>query len=161
MTRSRFLHGAAALAGAGALGAAAGCTPDEPGGAPAPEETTSPGPDVGPVPEDACPRVERMAPVTGPGITTRFRMEATDLGAPALTPDGRILFIFGDTFEEAVVGGGFWRSPVGLYADPDAPLDDGIRWTGAVGGEIAEQLVPYEHDDAPVSTILPASITRI
>ena len=161
MTRSRFLHGAAALTGAGALGAAAGCTPDEPGGAPAPEKTTSQGPDFGPVTEDACPRVERMAPITGPGITTRFRMEATDLGAPALTPDGRILFIFGDTFEEAVVGGGFWRSPVGLYADPDAQLDDGIRWTGAVGGETAEQLVPYEHDDAPVSTILPGDVLTV
>jgi hypothetical protein len=88
-------------------------------------------------------------------------MEATDLGAPALTPDGRILFIFGDTFEEAVVGGGFWRSPVGLFADPERPLDDGIRWTGAVGGETAEQLVPYEHDENPVSTILPGDVITV
>lgn len=163
MSRSQFLRTSAALAGVSTLGAMTGCSAEGDGAAPPPTPvaTTSAGPDLGPVPEDACPRIERMAPVTGPGITTRFRMEATDLGAPALTPDGRILFIFGDTFEEAVVGGGFWRSPVGLFADPSVPLDEGIRWTSAVGGEVAEQLVAYEHDDAPVSTILPGDVLTI
>lgn len=92
------------------------------------------------------------------GITTRFRMDATDLGAPALTPDGRILAIFGDTVEQPAVGGSWWRSPVGLFADADRPLTAGIRWTstvGGVGGEVAEQLVDDAHDSAPVSTILP------
>ncbi|MFC7375669.1 DUF4185 domain-containing protein [Brachybacterium sp. GCM10030267] len=168
ITRSTFLRGAVAAAGASALTpVAAGAHPG--GGASSPSKPlgdgpagTSPAesPGFGPVP-DTCPRIERMAPVTGPGVTTRFRMEATDLGAPAVTPDGRSLFIFGDTFEDAVVGGGFWRSPVGLYADPDVPLDGGIRWTSAVGGETAEQLVPYEHDDDPVSTILPGDIITI
>ena len=167
MTRSGFLRAGLGALGVGAgLGAGTACSSDRdgtPDGAvtdrssdPAPSAR----PDFGPV-ADGGPRVERMHPLTGPGITTRFRMEATDLGAPTVTPDGRILFIFGDTFEEAVVGGVFWRSPVGLFADPDVPLDDGITWTSAVGGQTAEQLVPYEHDDAPVSTILPGDVLTI
>ncbi|WP_193105733.1 DUF4185 domain-containing protein [Brachybacterium sp. FME24] len=159
MTRSTFLRGSAALAGVSALATTTGCGSDD--SAAAPTTAAATGPDVGPVPDDVCPRVERMAAITGPGVTTRFRMEATDLGSPAVTPDGRILFIFGDTFEDAVVGGGFWRSPVGLFADPDRPLDDGIAWTSAVGGETAEQLVPYAHDDAPVSTILPGDLLTV
>src|SRR5690606_2215722 len=50
--------------------------------------------------------VTKIADLTGPDITTRYRMEATDLGIPVVTPDGRMLFVFGDTFEEAKVGGG-------------------------------------------------------
>ncbi|GAA1487863.1 DUF4185 domain-containing protein [Brachybacterium sacelli] len=148
LSRSTFLRGSGALAGVGALTAACGVS-DASG--------TDPDADS----EDACPRVTRMAAITGPGVTTRFRMEATDLGAPAVTPDGRILFVFGDTFEEAKVGSGFWRSPVGLFADPEVPLDDGITWTTAVGGETAEQLVPYEHDEDPVSTILPGDVLTV
>jgi hypothetical protein len=60
--------------------------------------------------------VTKVADLTGPGLTTRFRMEATDLGIPARTPDGRLLFVFGDTFENAYVGRGWWRSPVALWS---------------------------------------------
>ena len=160
MSRSGFLRGTAAVLGAGATAGTSGCRPGDGDGDTArsadAEEPESPS-----FTDDGCERVTRMPAVTGPDVTTRFRMEATDLGAPAITPDGRILFVFGDTFEQAVVGGGFWRSPVGLYADPDRPLDDGIRWTGAVGGETAEQLVQYEHDEDPVSTILPGDVLTI
>ena len=105
--------------------------------------------------EPVCRRIERMGPVTGPDLTTTFKMEATDLGIPVTTPDGRILFIFGDTFEEAFVPGGNWRSPVGLFADPKTATK-GLQWTSAVGGDVAEQLVDYAHDDGTLSTILPA-----
>jgi hypothetical protein len=54
----------------------------------------------------------KVTDLTGPGHTGRFRMQATDLGIPVRTPDGRLLFMFGDTFENPVVGGGWWRSPV-------------------------------------------------
>src|SRR5690606_10034919 len=110
---------------------------------------------IDPNPGYRRPEITRLATVTGPGITTRFRMDATDLGAPAVTPDGRILVIFGDTFEEAAVGGSWWRSPVGLFADPKRKLKHGLKWTSAVGGETAEELVEYPHDSNPVSTILP------
>lgn len=163
VSRSAFLRNGAAAVGAGTLGAVglsqlaapspAVADPHPGGGAP--------GKGVDPNPGYRRPEITRLATLTGPGITTGFRMDATDLGAPAVTPDGRILLIFGDTFEDAQVGGGFWRSPVGLYADPERKLKHGLRWTGAVGGETAEQLVDYAHDSDPVSTILPGDVITI
>ncbi|MFJ8310051.1 MULTISPECIES: DUF4185 domain-containing protein [unclassified Streptomyces] len=103
--------------------------------------------------------VTKVADLTGPGITSRFRMEAADLGIPVRTPDGRLLFVFGDTFEEPRVGGGWWRSPVALYA---SMLDGGeIVWTGAVGGKYARQLRPYEDDRAGMFTVLPTDVITI
>src|SRR5690554_441952 len=81
----------------------------------------------------------KVADLTGPGLTDRFRMAATDLGIPARTPDGRLLFMFGDTFEDARVGGGWWRSPVALWSTT-SDLSTGVKWSGAVGGAAAQQL---------------------
>src|SRR5699024_7553863 len=78
-------------------------------------------------------QVTKVADLTGPGLTTRFRMEATDLGIPVRTPDGRTLFVFGDSFEQAWVGGGWWRSPTALYSTT-TDLASGVQWSGAVGG---------------------------
>ncbi|QNP71405.1 DUF4185 domain-containing protein [Streptomyces roseirectus] len=105
-------------------------------------------------------RVSKVADLTGPGLTTRFRMEATDLGVPVRTPDGRLLFVFGDTFEEARVGGGWWRSPVALYGRLDGPGRP-VVWTGAVGGEHARQLWPYDHDNPEYSTVLPSDVITL
>ncbi|MGV9455031.1 DUF4185 domain-containing protein [Streptomyces sp. NPDC003635] len=104
--------------------------------------------------------VSKVADLTGPGLTTRFRMEATDLGVPARTPDGRLLFVFGDTFEEGRVGGGWWRSPVALYGRFDGP-DRPVAWTGAVGGRQARQLWPYAHDNPEYSTVLPSDVITL
>ncbi|MGW7354097.1 DUF4185 domain-containing protein [Streptomyces sp. NPDC054784] len=104
--------------------------------------------------------VRKVADLTGPGLTTRFRMEATDLGIPARTPDGRTLYVFGDTFENAVVGGGWWRSPVALWSTT-TDLNAGVTWSGAVGGEAAQQLWPYEHDNPEFSTVLPSDVITI
>src|SRR5690625_2821330 len=120
VSRSKFLRGCQLDLGAGTLGAAATAA-----GAPAEAHPgKGVGPGLDPNPEYRRPQITRLKTVTGPGITTRFRMEATDLGAPAVTPDGRILVIFGDTFEEAAVGSSWWRSPVGLFADPKRKLKD-------------------------------------
>lgn len=156
LSRAGFLRGTSAALGVGTLGAAlaTGASADA-----LPAERGRNG--VSPNPDYRRPEVTRLTTVTGPGITTRFRMDATDLGAPAVTPDGRILAIFGDTFEEAAVGGGWWRSPVGLFADPHRALKHGLRWTSAVGGETAQELVEYPHDSDPVSTILPGDILTI
>ena len=116
---------------------------------------------VDPNPDYRRPQITRLKTVTGPGITTRFRMEATDLGAPAVTPDGRTLVIFGDTWEDAAVGGGWWRSPVGLYADPSRKLKHGLEWKSAVGGEEAVELVEYDHSGNPVSTIMPGDVLTV
>ncbi|MBD3577567.1 MULTISPECIES: DUF4185 domain-containing protein [Streptomyces] len=144
MRRSTFLRAAAAAAlGAGPVGRTGGRGPDGPEGAGrgGPGEL----------------RVGKVRDLTGPGITTRFRMEATDLGIPVRVPDGRMLFVFGDTFEEARVGGGWWRSPVGLYSDTSR-LDEGIAWSGAVGGEHARQLWAYAHDNPLFTTVLPSDV---
>ncbi len=87
-------------------------------------------------------------------------MEATDLGVPVRTPDGRLLFVFGDTFEEARVGGGWWRSPVALYGRFDGPGRP-VVWTGAVGGRHAKQLWPYDHDNPDYSTVLPSDVITL
>lgn len=105
-------------------------------------------------------RVSKVADLTGPGLTTRFRMEATDLGVPVRTPDGRLLFVFGDTFEEARVGGGWWRSPVALYGRFDGPGRP-VVWTGAVGGRHARQLWPYDHNNPEYSTVLPSDVITL
>ena len=91
LTRSGFLRGGAAALGTGAVMTA--------GAAHAQPAPAKRGRGVDPNPDYRRPQVTRLKTVTGPGITTRFRMDATDLGAPAVTPDGRILVIFGDTFE--------------------------------------------------------------
>ncbi len=109
----------------------------------------------------AAPQVTKVRDLTGPGLTTRFRMEATDLGIPARTPDGRILFVFGDTFEGASVGAGWWRSPVGLWSTT-TDLNAGVTWSGAVGGTgAAEQFWAYEHDNPVFSTVLPSDVITI
>lgn len=116
-----------------------------------------------PTPAAADGTVERRGPITGPGLTTAFRMEATDLGIPVRCPDGRVLYVFGDTFEKAGVGlgnAGFWRSPTGLYTDGAHPAD-GIRFTGAVGGGEAQQMLPYEHNVDGIGTKIPADIIEV
>lgn len=144
MRRSTFLRATVAAAfGTGVAGPVVGRGPA--------------GPDRG---GSDGPHVVKVRDLTGPGITTRFRMEATDLGIPVRVPDGRILFVFGDTFEEARVGGGWWRSPVGLYSTTSR-LDEGIAWSGAVGGEHARQLWAYEHDNPLFSTVLPSDVILI
>jgi len=105
-------------------------------------------------------RTTKVADLTGPGLTTRFRMEATDLGIPTRTPDGRMLFVFGDSFEQARVGGGWWRSPTALHS-LTTDLGSGVQWSGAVGGEAAQQLWDYEHDNPVFTTVLPSDVITL
>ncbi|MFI5732858.1 DUF4185 domain-containing protein [Kribbella sp. NPDC051587] len=104
--------------------------------------------------------VNKVKDLTGPGLTDRFRMAATDLGIPARAPDGRMVFVFGDTFEEARVGGGWWRSPVALWSNT-TDLAGGVTWSGAVGGAAAQQLWDYPHDNPTFSTVLPSDVITI
>ncbi len=103
---------------------------------------------------------EKIKNLTGPGETTRFGMEATDLGIPVRMPDGKLLFIFGDTFKEARVGAGDWRSPVGLIS-VTKNLDEGVTFSSAAGTDpgYARQLLPYTHgatvNGKIVGTVLP------
>lgn len=104
---------------------------------------------------------KKIANLTGPGITSRFRMQATDLGIPVRTPDGRLLFVFGDSYEKPYVSNkNFWRSPTALYSRT-RDLNGGVEWSGAVGGRWARQLVRYPHDNREFSTVLPSDVITI
>lgn len=151
--RSMLLKGGAVAAGAATLGAVGAAQLADPPRADALG--------VRPNPHYRRPKVTRLKTVTGPGETTDYKMEATDLGIPATTPDGRILTIFGDTFEGPKVGSGDWRSPVGLYSDARRQLGFGMTWTGAVGSkDHADQLVDYDHE-GEISTYLPGDVLTL
>ena len=120
----------------------------------------------------------KVRDLTGPGVTTRFGMEGTDLGICARTPSGRTLAVFGDTFAGPGMGAPFvgtphpglahcspttderpgpgnpdWRSPVGLFSDTRSP-SSGLEWVEAAGpgpGDYAGQLVDYVHCDFAAS----------
>ena len=107
----------------------------------------------------------KIKDLTGPGHTDRFGIGGTDLGATVAAPDGRLVSVFGDTFEKAGVGGPGWRSPVVLFADP-ASVATGMEWIGAAGpGDYAEQILPYRHNSMirgkRVSTILPTDVITV
>lgn len=109
--------------------------------------------------------MRKVKDLTGPGHTDEFGIGGTDLGATALAPDGRLVSVFGDTFERAGVGGPGWRSPVVLFADP-ATARTGIEWFGSAGtGSYAAQALTYRHDSvingARVSTVLPTDVITI
>jgi hypothetical protein len=97
--------------------------------------------------------VYKVRNLTGPGLTTQWEAGYTDLGIPALTPDGRLVFICGDTFSDEV-GGSDWRAPVGLYSS-STDLDS-VVIDGAVGGAAAVGLVPEGH--AGGTTAIPSDV---
>ncbi|WP_232663603.1 DUF4185 domain-containing protein [Pseudonocardia sp. TRM90224] len=111
------------------------------------------------------PTARKITDLTGPGHTDRFGIGGTDLGATTTAPDGRLVSVFGDTFERATVGGRGWRSPVILFGDP-ASVATGIEWTGSAGeGDYAHQVCDYRHnrwvDGCRVVTKLPTDVIRI
>ncbi|MGW8376743.1 DUF4185 domain-containing protein [Streptomyces sp. ODS28] len=176
--RSTLLRAAGAVLAGGALAA---CGPDDKGkasgaakdaagkGASGKAGVKSQAEAAGGPPPPGGIQVKKMGDLTGPGITTDFEMEATDLGIPAVTPDGRTLFVFGDTYKEGGEGKpnvdprNDWRAPTGLYTDAkDLPaLNAGIKWTDAVGpGRRAEQFLPYEHVGGKY-TVLPSDVLTV
>ena len=105
----------------------------------------------------------KLVDLTGPGITDRWGVTATDLGAAVVAPNGKLVAAFGDTFSGNKVGVGDWRSPVVLIGTGDA--DTPIRWERAGGAnpDYAEQLWYYVHDGPPwshggFSTVLPSDL---
>ena len=74
----------------------------------------------------------KIKDLTGPGHTDRFGIGGTDLGVTVAAPDGRLVSVFGDTFEKAGVGGPGWRSPVVLFGDPATARTVSVLALGAM-----------------------------
>lgn len=145
LSRRRLLGGAAAagLAGAGLTGAISSPAAATPVAA---DSVTADG-----------LKITKVADLTGPEITGRFGVHWADLGIPARCPDGRTLYVFGDTFGPA--WGENWRSPTALWSRT-RHLNSGVRFSGTPGGHWAKQLIPYEHGD-DISTIIPSDVITL
>lgn len=122
---------------------------------PSSSETTDTGTTAVDPTDDLPSATRKIRDLTGPGTSAKqFGVGGTDLGIPVRQPDGKIAYIFGDTFENDGVGGPGWRSPVLLRSEP-GDLDAGIEFTGAAGGAYAKQILDYVHGDG-YSTWLPS-----
>ena len=105
--------------------------------------------------------------MTGPGITDRWGMACTDLGASVRAADGALVSVFGDTFSGSRVGVGEWRSPVILIGTGDATHE--IVYRRAAGGDprYARQLWRYRHSAGGgllrrgISTVIPSDLLRV
>ena len=117
-----------------------------------------------PAPKPTAVPVEGyVGDMTGPGITDKWGVTATDLGVCAVAPNGKLLSVFGDTFSGNTVGQGDWRAPVVLIGGGDT--NNPIRYANAGGADpnYAQQLWPYVHDSQPwnqggISTMIPSDV---
>lgn len=110
----------------------------------------------------------KVADLTGPGLTDRFGVTCTDLGASVIAPNGKLVSVFGDTFSGRRVGRGDWRSPVVLIGTGDADHEIVYERAGGPDPDYARQLWPYVHDDAGfgwrrsgISTVIPSDLLRV
>ncbi|MFN6552369.1 DUF4185 domain-containing protein [Mycolicibacterium septicum] len=113
-------------------------------------------------------RGAKLADVTGVGITDRWGVTATDLGASVLAPNGTLVSVFGDTFSGVHVGEGLWRAPVVLIGSGDAQHPIRYEHAGGSDPNFAQQLWFYIHDDPStgwshggISTVLPSDLLRV
>lgn len=104
-------------------------------------------------------KITKVKNLTGPDITGKFGLDWVDLGAVTRTPDGRSLYVFGDSFSGENWGDN-WRSPTALWSKTRNHLERGVTFSGAVGGVPAKQLIPYEHGEE-ISTIIPSDVITI
>lgn len=102
-------------------------------------------------------KITKVADLTGPAITGRFGVHWADLGISARCPDGRTLYVFGDTFGPG--WGENWRSPTALWSRT-RHLNSGVKFSGTPGGDWAKQLIPYVHGD-DISTIIPSDVITL
>jgi hypothetical protein len=110
----------------------------------------------------------KVADVTGPGLTDRWGVTCTDLGASVIAPNGTLVSVFGDTFSGNKVGDGDWRSPIILIGTGDATHPITYQRAGGADPGYAHQLWPYSHHAAAsgtprrgISTVIPSDLLRI
>ena len=111
--------------------------------------------------------VGKVADLTGPGLTDRFGMVCTDLGASVRAADGNLVSVFGDTFSGSRVGTGDWRSPVILIGTGDATHPIRYQRAGGADHGYARQLWHYRHRPNAgllrrgISTVIPSDLLRV
>jgi hypothetical protein len=110
----------------------------------------------------------KLADITGPGITDRWGVTCTDLGASIIAPNGSLVSVFGDTFSGNTVGDGDWRSPVILIGAGDANHPITYQRAGGTDPEYAHQLWRYSHRTGAsgrprrgISTVIPSDLLRV
>jgi hypothetical protein len=110
----------------------------------------------------------KVADITGPGITDRWGVTCTDLGASVLAPNGTLVSVFGDTFSGNKVGDGDWRSPIILIGTGDSGHPITYQRAGGADPGYAHQLWRYSHHVAAsgrprrgISTVIPSDLLRI
>ncbi|WP_293782757.1 DUF4185 domain-containing protein [uncultured Aeromicrobium sp.] len=103
----------------------------------------------------------RTRTLTGPAETGAWGCGATDLGILRDLGNGRVLAVFGDTFDGDRVGVGAWRSPVGLrgtIGGDGLPVFDQAAGTDP---RWARQFWDYPHNNPTFSTVLPSDVVRL
>lgn len=111
--------------------------------------------------------VGKVKDLTGPGLTDRWGMACTDLGASVRAADGALVSVFGDTFSGNRVGVGDWRSPVVLIGTGDATHQIVYRRAGGPDPGYARQLWRYRHSagggllQRGISTVIPSDLLRV
>jgi hypothetical protein len=111
------------------------------------------------VPGSVRSATRKVKDLTGTATSSgQFGVGGTDLGIAVRQPNGKIAYIFGDTFEQDGVGGPGWRSPVLLRSEPGFD-GNGIDFTGAAGGQYAKQILNYSHANG--TTWLPSDAITI
>ena len=109
----------------------------------------------------------KVKDLTGPGLTDRFGVMCTDLGASVRAADGSLVSVFGDTFSGNRVGSGDWRSPVILIGTGDATHPIVYSHAGGADPRYARQLWHYRHRHSRgllrrgISTVIPSDLLRI
>ena len=108
----------------------------------------------------------KVCDLTGPGLTDRFGVTCTDLGASVLAPNGKLVSVFGDTFSGRRVGEGDWRSPVVLIGTGDADHEIVYERAGGPDPLYARQLWHYVHNASgwrrnAISTVIPSDLLRV
>ncbi len=110
----------------------------------------------------------KLADITGPGLTDRWGVTCTDLGASVTAPNGSLVSVFGDTFSGEFVGQGDWRSPVILIGTGDADHPITYRRAGGADPGYARQLWRYPHRSGMsgrprrgISTVIPSDLLRV
>jgi len=110
----------------------------------------------------------KLVDITGPGITDRWGVTCTDLGASITAPNGTLVSVFGDTFSGNSVGDGDWRSPVILIGTGDANHPISYQRAAGIDPEYAQQLWRYTHRTGRsgrprrgISTVIPSDLLRV